>query len=99
MHNEGTSLIARILRIVTFAHHSLDAHTHVVITGTTTAMAAHVVLALLGFSSYIPYLAAMMLGISFSVSACAQWAMVAWLVPEHLLGTAFGMYVCLLKQE
>lgn len=31
-----------------------------------------------------------LLGLSYSLLACALWPMVAYLVPEHQLGTAYG---------
>ena len=34
-----------------------------------------------------------MLGASYSLLACALWPMVAFVVPDHQLGTAFGLYV------
>ena len=32
-----------------------------------------------------------LMGFSYSVLACALWPMVAYVVPEHHLGTAYGM--------
>lgn len=34
-----------------------------------------------------------LLGVSYSLLACALWPMVAFVVPEHQLGTAYGLYV------
>lgn len=34
------------------------------------------------------------MGISYSIVACALWPLVALVVPEFQLGTAYGMYVC-----
>lgn len=34
-----------------------------------------------------------LLGLSYSLLACALWPMVAFVVPEHQLGTAYGLYV------
>ena len=31
------------------------------------------------------------MGISYSIVACALWPLVALVVPEHQLGTAYGM--------
>lgn len=33
-----------------------------------------------------------LLGVSYSLLACALWPMVAFVVPEHQLGTAYGLY-------
>ena len=33
------------------------------------------------------------MGLAYSILACALWPLVAFLVPEHQLGTAYGMYV------
>ena len=32
-----------------------------------------------------------LLGLSYSLLACALWPMVAFVVPEHQLGTAYGL--------
>jgi len=32
-----------------------------------------------------------LMGLSYSILACALWPMVAYVVPEHQLGTAYGM--------
>lgn len=37
-----------------------------------------------------------LLGVSYSLLACALWPMVAFVVPEHQLGTAYGLYVPLM---
>lgn len=37
-----------------------------------------------------------LLGVSYSLLACALWPMVAFVVPEHQLGTAYGLYVPLI---
>ena len=34
-----------------------------------------------------------LMGFSYSVLACALWPMVSYIVPEHHLGTAYGMSV------
>lgn len=31
------------------------------------------------------------MGIAYSILACALWPLVAFIVPEHQLGTAYGM--------
>ena len=43
-----------------------------------------------------------LMGFSYSVLACALWPMVAYVVPEHHLGTAYGMLVimyCVCTEE
>ena len=63
---------------------------HAVNLGTLTAMIAH---ALLIFSSQgaIPYIAMSLMGIAYSIFACVLWPLIAFTVPEYLLGTAYGM--------
>ncbi|KAG5837675.1 hypothetical protein ANANG_G00241960 [Anguilla anguilla] len=50
-------------------------------------LAAHMMLA---FTFWNPWIAMCLLGVSYSLLACALWPMVAFLVPEHQLGTAYG---------
>ncbi|XP_041068591.1 major facilitator superfamily domain-containing protein 1 isoform X2 [Carcharodon carcharias] len=50
-------------------------------------LAAHMMLA---FTFWNPWIAMCLLGISYSLLACALWPMVAFVVPEHQLGTAYG---------
>ncbi|XP_049432255.1 major facilitator superfamily domain-containing protein 1 isoform X3 [Epinephelus fuscoguttatus] len=50
-------------------------------------LAAHMMLA---FTFWNPWIAMSLLGISYSLLACALWPMVAFVVPEHQLGTAYG---------
>ncbi|XP_067898254.1 lysosomal dipeptide transporter MFSD1 isoform X1 [Heterodontus francisci] len=50
-------------------------------------LAAHMMLA---FTFWNPWIAMCLLGISYSLLACALWPMVAFIVPEHQLGTAYG---------
>ncbi|RXM31367.1 hypothetical protein EOD39_7090 [Acipenser ruthenus] len=52
-----------------------------------TTLAAHMMLA---FTFWNPWIAMSLLGISYSLLACALWPMVAFVVPEHQLGTAYG---------
>ncbi|KAJ1088043.1 hypothetical protein NDU88_001202 [Pleurodeles waltl] len=52
-----------------------------------TTLAAHIMLA---FTFWNPWIAMVFLGISYSLLACALWPMVAFVVPEHQLGTAYG---------
>uniref|UniRef100_A0A2K6UCX5 Lysosomal dipeptide transporter MFSD1 n=1 Tax=Saimiri boliviensis boliviensis TaxID=39432 RepID=A0A2K6UCX5_SAIBB len=45
---------------------------------------------MLAFTMWNPWIAMCLLGISYSLLACALWPMVAFVVPEHQLGTAYG---------
>uniref|UniRef100_A0A8D3CQE1 Lysosomal dipeptide transporter MFSD1 n=1 Tax=Scophthalmus maximus TaxID=52904 RepID=A0A8D3CQE1_SCOMX len=58
-----------------------------VITAVVTTLAAHMMLA---FTFWNPWIAMSLLGVSYSLLACALWPMVAFVVPEHQLGTAYG---------
>ncbi|XP_014909686.1 major facilitator superfamily domain-containing protein 1-like isoform X1 [Poecilia latipinna] len=50
-------------------------------------LCAHMMLA---FTFWNPWIAMSLLGVSYSLLACALWPMVAFVVPEHQLGTAYG---------
>lgn len=52
-----------------------------------TTLMAHMMLA---FTFWNPWIAMSLLGVSYSLLACALWPMVAFVVPEHQLGTAYG---------
>ncbi|KAK2912432.1 hypothetical protein Q8A73_006545 [Channa argus] len=52
-----------------------------------TTLASHMMLA---FTFWNPWIAMSLLGVSYSLLACALWPMVAFVVPEHQLGTAYG---------
>ncbi|KAM3929935.1 lysosomal dipeptide transporter MFSD1 isoform 2-T2 [Leptodactylus fuscus] len=52
-----------------------------------TTLCAHLMLA---FTLWNPWFAMSLLGVSYSLLACALWPMVAFVVPEHQLGTAYG---------
>ncbi|XP_041120186.1 major facilitator superfamily domain-containing protein 1-like isoform X2 [Polyodon spathula] len=58
-----------------------------VVCAVVTTLAAHMMLA---FTFWNPWIAMSLLGISYSLLACALWPMVAFVVPEHQLGTAYG---------
>ncbi|XP_059186655.1 major facilitator superfamily domain-containing protein 1 isoform X2 [Centropristis striata] len=53
----------------------------------STTLCAHMMLA---FTFWNPWIAMCLLGVSYSLLACALWPMVAFVVPEHQLGTAYG---------
>ncbi|KAL2095944.1 hypothetical protein ACEWY4_008092 [Coilia grayii] len=50
-------------------------------------LGAHMMLA---FSFWNPWIAMCLMGVAYSLLACALWPMVAFVVPEHQLGTAYG---------
>ncbi|XP_025913554.1 major facilitator superfamily domain-containing protein 1 isoform X10 [Apteryx rowi] len=52
-----------------------------------TTLASHIMLA---FTFWNPWVAMCLLGVAYSLLACALWPMVAFVVPEHQLGTAYG---------
>ncbi|XP_056329392.1 major facilitator superfamily domain-containing protein 1 isoform X1 [Danio aesculapii] len=52
-----------------------------------TTLLSHMMLA---FTFWNPWIAMSLLGVSYSLLACALWPMVAFVVPEHQLGTAYG---------
>ncbi|KAM9853068.1 lysosomal dipeptide transporter MFSD1 isoform 2-T2 [Aulostomus maculatus] len=61
-----------------------------VMSAVITTLAAHMMLA---FTFWNPWIAMSVLGVSYSLLACALWPMVAFVVPEHQLGTAYGLCV------
>ncbi|XP_062988115.1 major facilitator superfamily domain-containing protein 1 isoform X1 [Elgaria multicarinata webbii] len=58
-----------------------------VICAVVTTLASHIMLA---FTFWNPWVAMCLLGVAYSLLACALWPMVAFVVPEHQLGTAYG---------
>ncbi|TKC35757.1 hypothetical protein EI555_003122, partial [Monodon monoceros] len=56
-------------------------------TGMVTTLASHVMLAFMLWNTCI---AMCLLGLYYSLLACALWPVVAFVVPEHQLGTAYG---------
>lgn len=55
--------------------------------GVLLTLASHMLLA---FTFAPPLVAMCIMGIAYSVLACALWPMVAFVTPEHQLGTAYG---------
>ncbi|XP_051521162.1 major facilitator superfamily domain-containing protein 1 isoform X2 [Myxocyprinus asiaticus] len=53
-----------------------------------TTLISHMMLA---FTLWNPWIAMSFLGLSYSLLACALWPMVAFVVAEHQLGTAYGL--------
>ncbi|KAI6055001.1 major facilitator superfamily domain-containing protein 1 isoform X2 [Marmota monax] len=58
-----------------------------VLCAVATTLISHMMLA---FTMWTPWIAMCLLGLSYSLLACALWPMVAFVVPEHQLGTAYG---------
>ncbi|KAL1777729.1 major facilitator superfamily domain-containing protein 1 isoform X1 [Sigmodon hispidus] len=58
-----------------------------VLCAVATTLVSHMMLA---FTFWNPWIAMCLLGLSYSLLACALWPMVAFIVPEHQLGTAYG---------
>ena len=50
-------------------------------------LGSHIVLALTFIS---PFIAMSVMGVAYSLLACALWPLVAMIIPEHQLGTAYG---------
>lgn len=59
-----------------------------VILGTVLTLICHV---LLGFTLTPPVAVSILMGLSYSLLACGLWPMVSYIVPEHHLGTAYGI--------
>ena len=59
--------------------------------GTVLTLLAHAMFAFLGNSTFIGLLAMIIMGLAYSLLACALWPLVALIMPEHQLGTAYGM--------
>ncbi|XP_077988681.1 lysosomal dipeptide transporter MFSD1-like [Glandiceps talaboti] len=55
--------------------------------GVICTLGAHMMLA---FTFWNPYIAMVIMGVSYSLLACALWPLVAFVVPECQLGTAYG---------
>ncbi|XP_056612211.1 major facilitator superfamily domain-containing protein 1 [Triplophysa dalaica] len=58
-----------------------------VLLAVVTTLLSHLMLA---FTLWNPWIAMSILGLSYSLLACALWPMVAFVVAEHQLGTAYG---------
>lgn len=50
---------------------------------------------ILAFSYISPYIGMVIMGLSYSMLASSLWPLVALIIPEYQLGTAYGMYVLL----
>lgn len=58
-----------------------------VFTATLTTIGAH---ALLTFTQLTPYVGMIIMGLSYSMLAASLWPLVALIIPEYQLGTAYG---------
>lgn len=58
-----------------------------VFTATMTTIGAH---ALLTFTQLTPYVGMVIMGLSYSMLAASLWPLVALIIPEYQLGTAYG---------
>lgn len=56
-----------------------------------TTLAAHMLLA---FTFVTPWAGMVIMGVGYSLLACALWPMVALVIPERQLGTAYGVMQC-----
>lgn len=54
---------------------------------------------LMAFTFLNPYVAMVIMGLAYSLLACALWPMVAYVIPERQLGTAYGMYVTIAQYQ
>ncbi|KAL5475426.1 hypothetical protein EMCRGX_G025241 [Ephydatia muelleri] len=59
--------------------------------GIFATLTAHVAFAFSSFEQFIPYLVMTLMGLAYSCLACSLWPMVSFIVPEHQLGTAYGI--------
>lgn len=57
---------------------------------TTSTIGAH---SLLAFTLLNPYVGMVLMGLSYSMLAASLWPLVALIIPEYQLGTAYGLYV------
>ena len=60
--------------------------------GTVATLGAHAMFAFLPNESFIALIAMIVMGMAYSMLACALWPLVAFIVPEYQLGTAYGMW-------
>ena len=58
---------------------------------TLSTIGAHTLLA---FTMLNPYVGMVLMGLSYSMLAASLWPLVALIIPEYQLGTAYGLYVC-----
>jgi MFS family permease len=55
---------------------------------TFMTLLGHIILA---FTSWSPYFGVCLMGVAFSIWASSIWPIIAIVIPEHQLGTAFGL--------
>ncbi|XP_019850662.1 PREDICTED: major facilitator superfamily domain-containing protein 1-like [Amphimedon queenslandica] len=59
--------------------------------GVLATLGCHAAFAFGNGATYIPFLAMLGMGFAYSILACSLWPLVAFIVPEHQLGTAYGL--------
>ncbi|XP_028418530.1 major facilitator superfamily domain-containing protein 1-like, partial [Dendronephthya gigantea] len=59
-----------------------------ILLGVSMTLGCHVYMA---FTFFSPIVSMVFMGLSYSIVACALWPLVALVVPEHQLGTAYGL--------
>ena len=59
--------------------------------GIIIALVAHLIFAFLPNAVFIPYIAMSLIGIAYTLFACVIWPLIALIIPEYQLGTAYGM--------
>ena len=46
---------------------------------------------MLSFTYFSPYVSVILLGLSYSMLASSLWSLISLVIPEHQVGTAYGM--------
>ncbi len=72
-------------------HTHTHTHTHTVNLGVVLTLGAHAMFAFLPATQIFPYIIMILMGLAYSLLACALWPLVSFIVPEYQLGTAYGM--------
>ena len=62
-----------------------------VMIGTLLAIGGHAMLAFFGFSQSLPIVAMVLRAVAYAVIGCALWPLIAYLVEDSQLGTAYGL--------
>lgn len=58
---------------------------------TLSTLATAIAHCLLGFTDLNPYVGMILMGLAYSMLAASLWPLVALIVPEYQLGTAYGL--------
>ncbi|XP_064393937.1 major facilitator superfamily domain-containing protein 1-like isoform X2 [Halichondria panicea] len=59
--------------------------------GVVLTLGAHAMFAFLPATPIFPYIIMIIMGLAYSLLACALWPLVSFIVPEYQLGTAYGI--------